>query len=95
MPLVFNTQPTKSGLHTFPLRRQIACQLASGRNYFNYSPGIPGGRFYNGIAFRQLLPTAKNGRNIDNTVTICAIASIRNRISAPSLQITNYSISSI
>ena len=24
VPLVFNTQPTKSGLHTFPLRRQIA-----------------------------------------------------------------------
>ena len=33
VPLVFNTQPTKSGLHTFPLRRQIACQPASGRNY--------------------------------------------------------------
>ena len=33
VPLVFNTQPTKSGLHTFPLRRQIACQPASGCNY--------------------------------------------------------------
>ena len=33
VPLVFNTQPTKSGLYTFPLRRQIACQPVSGRNY--------------------------------------------------------------